>query len=140
MARRTFTEQTCPGLRSTPKLCRAADEPAQFGGSVMVERTKGTLSVRCDKEEFNLLALNLAHDIIEGTKTVPEARDYLARAVMAFKQGEKDPYTQSLRFEPMVANGGDPDTPAGKMPLGTDRPMPDKDRGMKDRDMKKNPK
>jgi hypothetical protein len=40
------------------------DELAHYDGSVTVDRTQGTLAARCDKEENNFLALNLAHDII----------------------------------------------------------------------------
>ncbi|THU36110.1 hypothetical protein FAM09_22260 [Niastella caeni] len=60
---------------------------ARYDGSVIVERTRGTLSARCDREEMNFLSLNLAHDIITGKKTVDEARDYYARAALQFKEG-----------------------------------------------------
>ena len=36
------------------------DDLAQYDGSVIVERTKGEISARCDKEEMNFLALNLS--------------------------------------------------------------------------------
>ena len=39
---------------------------ARFDGSVIVERTRGEIGARCDKEEMNYLALNLAHDIVTG--------------------------------------------------------------------------
>lgn len=60
---------------------------ARYDGSVIVERTGGTLSARCDREEFNFLSLNLAHDIITGKKTVDEARNYFAKTAMTFKEG-----------------------------------------------------
>lgn len=50
------------------------DELATYDGSVIVERTKGEISARCDKEEMNFLALNLANDVATGNKTVEEAR------------------------------------------------------------------
>lgn len=49
------------------------DDLAQYDGSVIVERTKGTMSARCDKEEANFLAPNLAHDIVRTNKTVAQA-------------------------------------------------------------------
>lgn len=49
---------------------------AEFDGSVVVNRTRGELSARCHDEEANFLALNLARDIIEGERTVKEARQY----------------------------------------------------------------
>jgi hypothetical protein len=33
---------------------------------VIVERTKGELSARCEGEEANFLAINLAHQIVTG--------------------------------------------------------------------------
>lgn len=36
------------------------DDLARFDGSVWVERTKGVLHARCDKEGLNMLAMNLA--------------------------------------------------------------------------------
>ena len=74
------------------------DELARYDGSVIAERTKGTLSARCDKEELNFLALNLAHDIVTGKRTVAEARDQYAKIAMKFKQGGTDPYLQGLQF------------------------------------------
>ncbi len=44
------------------------EDLAMFDGSVIVERTKDEISARCDKEEMNLLALNLANDVAAGKK------------------------------------------------------------------------
>jgi hypothetical protein len=82
---------------------------AEYDGSVIVERTKGTMSARCDKEEMNFLALNLAHDIITGKRSVEDARQFYARTAKAFKAGEKDPYTQRLLFDVGRGGTGDPD-------------------------------
>jgi hypothetical protein len=41
-------------------------EIAKFDGSVVVERTKGEVSSRCDMEGANILALNLMNDIVTG--------------------------------------------------------------------------
>ncbi len=84
------------------------DDLAKYDGSVIVERTAGYLSARCDKEELNILALNLAHDIVTGKKTVEEARAFYAETAMKFKNGEKPAYTQSLMFTP-DESAGDPD-------------------------------
>ena len=91
------------------------DDLARYDGSVIVERTKGTLSARCDKEEMNFLALNLAHDIITGKKTVEEARDFYAKTAMKFKDGGTDPYTQQLQFSVPEGDTGDKDVPAKMM-------------------------
>jgi len=74
------------------------DELAQYDGSVVVARTVGEISARCDKEEANFLALNLANDISLGKKSVEEARTYYARAIKEMMQGKMDPYLQKLHF------------------------------------------
>ena len=50
------------------------DELARFNGSLVAERTRGTLTARCDSEAMNFLAINLANDIVTGKRTVEEAR------------------------------------------------------------------
>jgi hypothetical protein len=83
---------------------------AEFDGSVIVERTAGEISARCHDEQANLLALNLAHDIVTGEKTVQEAREYYATEFLDFRRKRPTPYMEKLHFAP----GGptaDPDTP-----------------------------
>jgi hypothetical protein len=75
------------------------DDLAAYDGSVIAERTKGEISARCDKEEMNLLALNLAHDIVRGARSVEDARRFYADTAMAAMRGEMHPYTQALQFE-----------------------------------------
>jgi hypothetical protein len=74
------------------------DQLALYDGSVVVARTVGEMSARCDKEEANFLALNLANDIATGKKTVEEARAYYARSIKEMMQGKMDPYLQKLHF------------------------------------------
>lgn len=85
------------------------DELAMYDGSVICERTKGEISARCDKESMNFLALNLAHDIIEGKRDVQSAREFYANTVVAFMKGDKHPYTQGFQFEPKKGDEGDDD-------------------------------
>lgn len=73
---------------------------AAFDGSVVVYRTRGLLSARCHDEQANFLALNLAHDIITGQKTVEEAREYYGHEFLAYRRKEPTPYMDGLRFEP----------------------------------------
>lgn len=75
------------------------DELAEFDGSVIVERTKGTMAARCDKEAANILALNLANDVIMGTKSVQEAREFYGETMMAMLQGNKKEYLKDLQFD-----------------------------------------
>lgn len=82
---------------------------ARYDGSVIVERTKGTIAARCDKEAANYLALNLAHDIIEGKKTVEEARQFYADTMMKMMQGEEHEYLKKLSFNISDHNVNNPD-------------------------------
>lgn len=74
------------------------DELAFYNGSVTVNRTNGTISARCDKETMSLLALNLAYDIVNNSKTVEQARMDYSKDAMALMNGEKPEYTQKLNF------------------------------------------
>lgn len=87
------------------------DDLADFDGSVVVERTKGELSARCGGESANFLALNLAKEIIDGKRSVADARRFYEESAKQKKAGAKPEYMQSLRFEPMK-NAGDPDRAA----------------------------
>lgn len=89
------------------------DELAAYDGSVVLERTSGELSARCDKEGANFLAVNLANDIVTGRRTVADARRMYGEQIMAMKAGRPAPYTEKLQFK--VASGGTGDT---------DQPLP----------------
>ena len=82
-------------------------EIAAYDGSVIPERTKGEISARCDMEEMNYLALNLADEIGRGERSVEEARRMYAETASAFALGRSSPYVEGLRFE--VAHGGTAD-------------------------------
>lgn len=84
------------------------DELAMYDGSVVVERTTGEISARCDKEAANFLALNLAHDIVTGKRSVQDARREYGAQIKAKMAMQPAPYTERLMFETMM-NTGDPD-------------------------------
>ncbi|MGQ0650762.1 MAG: hypothetical protein ACT4P4_00620 [Betaproteobacteria bacterium] len=73
-------------------------EIAAYDGSVYVDRTRGEISARCDMEEANILAINLAHEIATGKRTVEDARKFYPQAVMAHLSKKPTPYTQKLQF------------------------------------------
>jgi len=81
---------------------------ARFDGSVMVERTTGEASARCHDEQANSLALNLMHDIVSGTRTVAEARDYYTKEFLDAKRKLPTPYMDGLRFSGS-STAADPD-------------------------------
>ncbi len=84
---------------------------AAYDGSVVVDRTRGELSARCGGTSMNFVAVNLAHDIVSGTRTIDEARTEYIRLYRAYQQGEKPPYTQGFQFEPANGDTTDPDAP-----------------------------
>jgi hypothetical protein len=67
------------------------------------------MSAMCDKEDMNFLALNLAHEILTGKRTVEEARQFQAETVKAYLAGEKHPYTQKFVFKVPEGRTGYPD-------------------------------
>lgn len=73
MAHTDFMTQTVMYRAPWDKL----DELAAYDGSVWYHRTRGELSAQCDLEELNNLALNLAHDVATGTRTVDDARGFV---------------------------------------------------------------
>ncbi|WP_412063493.1 hypothetical protein [Rubrivirga sp. IMCC45206] len=91
------------------------DDLAQYDGSVIAERTKGEISARCDKEGANFLAINLAHDVATGRRTVEEARQFYAQTMQAVMSGEMPAYTQGFQFQVPRGNTNDPDRPAPGM-------------------------
>jgi hypothetical protein len=93
-----------------------------FDSSLVINRTAGWIGAVCDKEENNFAALNLAHDIIQGSKTVQEAKDALAKVAMGGMQGTTDPITQEFKFDTSDEDTGDPGTPSRGTTPGMDRP------------------
>jgi hypothetical protein len=85
------------------------DELAQYDGSVWFHRTTGELSAQCDTEAHNNLALNLAHEVMTGKRTVEDARMMYGKVAKESMQGNmSSPYLTGLMFqtEPSAA---DPD-------------------------------
>lgn len=74
-------------------------ELAKFDGSVIVERTRGEVSSRCDMEAANILALNLMNDIVTGKLSTNEARDKYCEVTSAFMMNRPAPYAEKLQFE-----------------------------------------
>jgi hypothetical protein len=82
---------------------------AAFDGSVVVERTTGEISARCHDEQANMLALNLAHDIVVGDRTIDQAREYYAEEFLNARRKRPTPYMDALRFTPLGDAASDPD-------------------------------
>lgn len=86
-----------------------ASELQAFDGSVLIDRTAGEMGARCDHEAYNILTLNLAHEIITGHRTVEEAREVYAESAAAFVMGRDAPYAERLLFDPPQGETADPD-------------------------------
>jgi len=74
------------------------DDLLTYNGSLVVDRTRGELSVHCDSERANILALNIADDIARGERTVDQGLGYHAQVVRGTQIGETESYAQKLKF------------------------------------------
>lgn len=98
-----------------------ADELLEYDGSLILERTKGEIAARCDKEAANFLAINLANDVADGRRSVDQARQFYLESIMAMmKQGKRNKYLQGFQFEVAQSDQGDPGESL-KAPAGADR-------------------
>lgn len=85
------------------------DELAQYDGSTHAHRTEGELVAACHKEEANILALNLAHDIITDKTTVEQAREDYAKINAKLMAGGTPEATQRFQFPLPEGDQRDPD-------------------------------
>ncbi len=84
-------------------------EVVAFDGSVIVDRTAGQIGSRCDHEPFNMLTVNLAVEIMEGRRTVQEARELYGETAAAFVLGRDAPYAERLSVDVPAGDTNDPD-------------------------------
>lgn len=73
-------------------------ELTKFDGSISFNRTAGELSVRSDKEAMNILALNLASDILSGKRNAANARVEYGKRTVDLLNGNKTAQTENLQF------------------------------------------
>lgn len=81
---------------------------AKFNGSLMIDRTKGEITSRSEKEEMNFLALNLADKIVRGVMSVEEARREYTKGAEEFVLGSTNPMLSEFIFKKQT-NTADPD-------------------------------
>jgi len=74
-------------------------ELAKFDCSVIVERTAGEVSARCDMEAANFLAINMMHEIVTGKLTAEEARETYSENTSAYVMNRPAPYAEAFQFE-----------------------------------------
>lgn len=74
------------------------DNVLQFNEAIIIDRNKGLMSSFADSEPMNILALNLANDVIEGRLGAEAARVKLGKETLNFMNGEKEALTSVLSF------------------------------------------
>lgn len=109
---------SCELVEHSPARCpqddgevRASQRSHAEPAHVVIERTKGEVSARCDMEEMNFLALNLMHDIVTNQRTVEDARRTYADTAVAFMMHRQADYTERLQFDVSRGNTADRDEP-----------------------------
>ena len=83
-------------------------ELTAFNGSLLIDRTRGEISARCESEEANTAAINLAYEILSHTRTWEEARRAYAETIL---QGKNEDYKSRLLYSQPVVNQGMADDP-----------------------------
>ncbi|MFC0273484.1 hypothetical protein ACFFIX_18980 [Metabacillus herbersteinensis] len=85
------------------------DEIAKHDGSTYPDRTKGEVSAVCDKEEMNILSINLFHEIVIGKRTIEEAKNFHTETAANFISNKiSSPHLERFLFSPQ-SNTADPD-------------------------------
>lgn len=74
------------------------DDIWRYNGSVVLDRTKGEMSSFSNTEAGNILALNLAHDVMIGKRGSENARVTYGKETLDYLNGKKTAMTQVLTF------------------------------------------
>lgn len=74
------------------------DDIWRYNGSIVLDRTKGEMSSFSDNEAANILALNLAHDVMMGKRGSDNARVTYGKEALNYLNGNKTAMTQVLTF------------------------------------------
>jgi hypothetical protein len=74
-------------------------ELARFNPSLRPDKTAGQLSARGPSEADNVIALNLAHELLQGRRTLADARAAYARLAALAESGRSSPYSKGLLFK-----------------------------------------
>lgn len=75
-----------------------ADDLLKFNGSIIFNRTLGELSARSHTENMNILALNLATEIIDDKKDWENARREYEKLSMELMKGKITSKSENLQF------------------------------------------
>jgi hypothetical protein len=75
-----------------------AGDILKFSPAIDIDRLSGTMSARSDSEGGNILALNLANEIVNGKRDVDSARDFMRATLSRAAAGKSSPYMDHLLF------------------------------------------
>lgn len=82
---------------------------AELEGSLVIDRTKGEVSVHCDNEGANTLSINMMHDVVTGKRTPEEAREFIKKEIVEYLMDRPAPYAEKIQFELPEEKQWDPD-------------------------------
>ncbi|WP_077247247.1 hypothetical protein [Pseudobacillus wudalianchiensis] len=82
---------------------------ARLEGSLVIDRTKGEVSVHCDNEGANTLSINMMYDIVTGKRTPEEAREFIKQEIVEYMMNRPAPYAEKFQFELPQGEQWDPD-------------------------------
>ncbi|OCA84569.1 hypothetical protein A8F94_17615 [Bacillus sp. FJAT-27225] len=84
---------------------------AQLEGSLVIDRTKGEVSVHCDNEGANTLSINMMHEVVTGKRTPQEAREFIKHEIVEYMMNRPAPYAEKFQFDLPQGDQWDPDVP-----------------------------
>lgn len=74
------------------------DNVLQYNEAIIIDKNKGLVSSFADSEPMNILALNLANDVIEGKLSAEAARVKFGKETLNFMNGNKTALTSVISF------------------------------------------
>lgn len=74
------------------------DNVLRFNEAIIIDKNKGQMSSFAESEAMNILALNLAHEVIEGNLTPENARVKFGKETLSYMNGNRNAYTSVLAF------------------------------------------
>lgn len=111
-------EQTIDYKVPTSKV----DDLWAFDGSILLDRTKGEMSSRCDQESMNILALNLADEIVTNKLSINAARKEYQETARSVTAGNQPKFAAEFSFKPQGNMAADADKEV-KAIVPTKRPL-----------------
>ena len=79
------------------------NELKRFDKRLDIIQTSGELSSRSESESMNILALNLADEIVHDRRSVEEARDFYRETERLTRSGKSSKYVEGLLFDARIS-------------------------------------